>query len=244
FTREYSVENFGTDFLFRVRIRIGFKVSQNVATYLHQIMHDLIDSGELPEQRTIYPKIDEDQQIGTIDYVLIHKDLVPESKIDVTGAFALRMKYAIRHVCGNPVKWFGLSAYNPVTESQPLFVAVQPVAPLKRTQLRKVKHPVTLQSVLAKQEKERVQRERQISEEEALEAARAVAHKVHEARKAAEEAASTAKAVAAKPAATAKSAPSKPAAAKPAAKAGAKASSTTKAADSTKLAGQEKTSDK
>lgn len=184
FTREYSVESFGTDFLFRVRIRIGFKVSQNVATYLHQIMHDLIDSGELPEQRTIYPKIDEDQQIGTIDYVLIHKDLVPESKIDVTGAFALRMKYAIRHLCGNPVKWFGLSAYNPVTESQPLFVAVQPVAPLKRTQLRKVKHPVTLQAVLAKQEKERVQRERQISEEEALEAARAVAHKVHEARKA------------------------------------------------------------
>ena len=217
-----------------------------------------IDSGELPEQRTIYPKIDEDQQIGTIDYVLIHKDLVPESKIDVTGAFALRMKYAIRHVCGNPVKWFGLSAYNPVTESQPLFVAVQPVAPLKRTQLRKVKHPVTLQSVLAKQEKERVQRERQISEEEALEAARAVAHKIHEARKAAEEAASTAKAAAAKPAAAkpaatakasskpaaAKLTAAKPAAAKPAAKAGAKASSTTKTADSTKLAGQEKASDK
>ena len=172
--------------------------------------------------------------------MLIHKDLVPESKIDVTGAFALRMKYAIRHVCGNPVKWFGLSAYNPVTESQPLFVAVQPVAPLKRTQLRKVKHPVTLQSVLAKQEKERVQRERQISEEEALEAARVVAHKVHEARKAAEEASSTAKAAAAKPAAakpaTTAKAPSKPAAAKPTAvkpvaKAAAKASGQEKASD-------------
>lgn len=30
FTREYSVESFGTDYLFRVRIRLGFKVSQSI----------------------------------------------------------------------------------------------------------------------------------------------------------------------------------------------------------------------
>lgn len=175
YTREYSVENFGTTYLFRVRIRLGFKVSQNVATYLHQIMHDLIDSGDLPEQRTIYPTLDEDQQIGTIQFVLIHKDLIPESRIDRSGATALRIKYAIRHVCGNPIKWFGLTAYNPVAETQPLFVAVQPVAPLKPVALRKVKKPITLQEVLAKQEEQRLARERQISEGEALDAARQVA---------------------------------------------------------------------
>lgn len=149
FTREYSVENFGTAFLFRVRIRIGFKVNQNVVTYLHQIMHDLIESGELPEQATIYPKLDEDQQIGTIKYVLIHKNLIPESKITTRGAIALRVKYAIRHVAGSPVKWFGLAAYNPLVEVLPLFVSTVAVAPLKRTALRKVKKPITLQAILA-----------------------------------------------------------------------------------------------
>mgnify|MGYP000149238599 CR=1 FL=1 len=47
FTREYSVESFGTDYLFRVRIRLGFKVSQSIPAYLHQIMHDLEKTGEL-----------------------------------------------------------------------------------------------------------------------------------------------------------------------------------------------------
>ena len=60
FTREYSVESFGTDYLFRVRIRLGFKVSQSIPAYLHQIMHDLEKTGELPNQQSIYPKLDAD----------------------------------------------------------------------------------------------------------------------------------------------------------------------------------------
>ncbi|NEG95397.1 potassium transporter Kup [Bifidobacterium sp. SMB2] len=154
FTREYSVENFGTSFLFRVRIRLGFKVSQNVATYLHQIMHDLIKDGTLPRQSSIYPKVDADSEIGTIQYVLVHKALMPESKITSRGATSLRVKYAIRHVAGNPVKWFGLTAYNPVVEIQPLFVSTHKVPALKRVALRKPKRPVTLQEIRAEQRDE------------------------------------------------------------------------------------------
>lgn len=40
------MENFGTDFLFRVRIRLGFKVSQSIPAYIHQIMNDLSKSGD------------------------------------------------------------------------------------------------------------------------------------------------------------------------------------------------------
>lgn len=175
YTREYSVENFGTDFLFRVRLRIGFKINQNIATYLHQIMHDLINTGELPAQATIYPKLDEDQQIGTIKYVLIHKDLIPESKIDSRGAFALRVKYAIRHLAGSPVKWFGLSAYNPLVEVLPLFVSTVSVAPLKRTALRKVKKPITLQAVLAEAAEKQAEEEKKAAEKEAAKAEKAAA---------------------------------------------------------------------
>ncbi|AKV56197.1 potassium transporter Kup [Bifidobacterium actinocoloniiforme DSM 22766] len=137
FTREYSVENFGTNYLFRVRMRLGFKVDQNVATYLHQIMHELIDCGELPRQTSTYPKVDEDPQIGTITYVLIHKALMPESKITTRGAVSLTVKYAIRHMAGNPVKWFGLAPYNPLVEVQPLFVTTRSVPRLNRVSLPK-----------------------------------------------------------------------------------------------------------
>ena len=132
FTREYAVENFGTNYLFRVRIRLGFKVNQSIPAYLHQIMHDLSKSGELPQQKSIYPKVDADPQIGTIRYVLIHKALMPESKISSRGALSLQVKYAIRHVAGSPVKWFGLAPYNPLVETQPLFVSTRRVPRLQR----------------------------------------------------------------------------------------------------------------
>lgn len=125
FTREYSVENFGTDYLFRVRIRLGFKVSQSIPAYLHQIMHDLEKTGELPNQQSIYPKLDADPGIGTIRYVVIHKALMPESKVSGRGALSLQIKYAIRRVAGSPVKWFGLAPYNPLVEVQPLFVSTR-----------------------------------------------------------------------------------------------------------------------
>ena len=141
YTRKYSVENFGTNYLFRVRMKLGFKVDQNVATYLHQIMHELIDSGELPKQPSIYPKVDEDPQIGTITYVLVHKALMPESKIDSRGALSLKVKYAIRKLAGSPIKWFGLAPYNPIVEVQPLFVSTRSVPKLTRVRLhpRKIK---------------------------------------------------------------------------------------------------------
>lgn len=132
FTREYSVENFGTDFLFRVRIRLGFKVSQSIPAYIHQIMNDLSKSGDLPKQTTRYPKLDADPNIGPIRYVLIHKALMPESKVSQKGAISLRIKYAIRHLAGSPVKWFGLAPYNPLIEIQPLFLATERPPRLKR----------------------------------------------------------------------------------------------------------------
>lgn len=132
FTREYTVEDYGTDYLFRVRIRLGFKVSQSIPAYLHQIMHDLLRTGDLPQQTTRYPKVDADPEIGPIKYVLIHKALMPESKVSAKGAWALRIKYAIRHVAGSPVKWFGLAPYNPVTEVQPLFLSTVRPPRLKR----------------------------------------------------------------------------------------------------------------
>ena len=133
FTREYSVEDFGTNYIYRVRFRLGFKVSQSIPAYIHQIMHDLSKTGELPKQKSIYPKVDADPDIGTIRYVLIHKALMPESKVSARGALSLQAKYAIRRMAGSPVKWFGLAPYNPLVEVQPLFVSTRRPPRLKRT---------------------------------------------------------------------------------------------------------------
>ena len=80
--------------------------------------------------------MDADPEIGTIRYVLIHKDLMPESKISTRGAMSLQAKYAIRHVAGSPIKWFGLAPFNPLVEVQPLFISTRRPPRLKRVALR------------------------------------------------------------------------------------------------------------
>ena len=81
--------------------------------------------------------MDADPEIGTIRYVLIHKALMPESKVSARGALSLQAKYAIRHMAGSPVKWFGLAPYNPLVEVQPLFVSTRRPPRLKRTDTAK-----------------------------------------------------------------------------------------------------------
>ena len=60
---------------------------------------------------------------------------MPESNISLRGALSLKMKYAIRHIAGTPVKWFGLAPYNPVVEVQPLFVSTRRPPRLKREEV-------------------------------------------------------------------------------------------------------------
>jgi KUP system potassium uptake protein len=64
--------------------------------------------------------------------VLVHKALMPESNISTREALSLRMKYAIRHLVGSPIKWFGLAPYNPQIEVQPLFVTTRRPPRLRR----------------------------------------------------------------------------------------------------------------
>jgi K+ transporter len=49
-THAYTVNNYGTDFLFKVEMRLGFKVNQRVNAFLRQIVADMVESGTLPPQ--------------------------------------------------------------------------------------------------------------------------------------------------------------------------------------------------
>ena len=40
------MENFETDYIFKIQLRLGFKVDQRVNVYLRQIVEELIDSNE------------------------------------------------------------------------------------------------------------------------------------------------------------------------------------------------------
>ena len=131
-TFEYSVENYGTDFVFRVHLYLGYKVNQRVNAYLRQIVSDMSASGELPPQVHDYSVYDKPGSIGSFRFCLIRKTLAPESDVEQRERHAIAMKYAIRRVAGSPVQWFGLENSNVFYEYVPLFTKFKPVDRMER----------------------------------------------------------------------------------------------------------------
>ena len=131
YTKEYSVNNYGTDYIFMVQLRLGFKIHQRVNVYLRQVVTDLIESGELPPQFQKY-SIYEQGKIGSFRFCLIRKLLVPESDIPASGRLAISMKYMIRHIAGSPVRWYGLENSPLLVEYVPLFVKMKGIPQLER----------------------------------------------------------------------------------------------------------------
>ena len=121
FQREYEVETFGTDYLFRVNLNLGFKVRQSVNVYLYQLVKELMASGELPPQNrkhSIYGA----SPIGTFKFCMIRKMMPLEGDLSSFDSMLIHTKYYIRRLAGNPLRWFGLETSNVIVESVPLFL--------------------------------------------------------------------------------------------------------------------------
>ncbi|MBQ3256727.1 MAG: KUP/HAK/KT family potassium transporter [Oscillospiraceae bacterium] len=120
-TLEYDVETFGTDFIFRVRMNIGFKCDQRINRYLRQIVRDLQESGELPLQHkkhSIYDK----NTVGTFKFCIIHKLIPHKSELTGMDKAVLKTKYFVRGLAGSKTTWYGLDASNVIIEKVPMSI--------------------------------------------------------------------------------------------------------------------------
>ena len=131
-TFEYSVENFDTDYVFRVHLYLGYKVNQRVNAYLRQIVGDLSASGELPPQKSDYSVYNTPGPIGSFRFCMVYKTLAPESDVEASERSAIALKYAIRRHAGSPVQWYGLENSNVIYEYVPLFTKFKAVDHLTR----------------------------------------------------------------------------------------------------------------
>ena len=124
-TREFIVNDFGTNFLFKITLRLGFRVNQRINTYLYQIVGDLIKNNQLAPQNHKYSIYKEHSEIGDFRFCLLRKVLAPETDINGFDARCLELKYFIRRICGSPARWYGLENSNIVFEYVPLFSKVK-----------------------------------------------------------------------------------------------------------------------
>ena len=131
YKREYEVESFGTDYIFRVRLNLGFKENQRINVYLRQIVQELMESEERPLQKQRYA-VEAPGDVGGFKFCIIRKRVVPESDLPASDQGILSVKYAIRHVAGSPARWYGLENSILAVEYLPLFVRMKESAPIRR----------------------------------------------------------------------------------------------------------------
>lgn len=121
YTHDYIVNSFDTDFLFKVQLRLGFRVHQRVNTYLYQIVADLVDSKQIAPQNHRYSIYRERSSVGDFRFCLIRKMLSPETDISGFNQHCMELKYFIRGLCGSPARWYGLENSTIIFEYVPLF---------------------------------------------------------------------------------------------------------------------------
>ena len=115
----YKVETYGTNYIFRVKLYLGFKLSPRINVYLRQIVRDLQETGELPPQEKKY-SIYGSSKVGSFKFCLIHKTVSSKSELSVSDEKLLIFKNAIRKVAGSRVAWYGLDTSTVISETVPL----------------------------------------------------------------------------------------------------------------------------
>lgn len=133
YTQEYKVEDYGTDFCFKVQLRLGFKIEQRINVYLRQIIQEMMEEGRIKPQRQTYT-IYQEKEIGDFCFLLIRKAISPESNLTVFERLIMSSKYNIKTLTGSPARWFGLENANLIIEQVPLFLKVRKANHLTRVE--------------------------------------------------------------------------------------------------------------
>lgn len=135
YTHAYTVNNFGTDFIFKVTLHLGFKMNQRMNTYLRQVIGDLVDTGEMAPQPINYSIYRDPGKVGDFRFVMLRKLLTPETELSGNDRTVMSVKYAIRRICGNAAQWYGLATSGVLFEYVPLFSRATPAPVLERVPL-------------------------------------------------------------------------------------------------------------
>jgi KUP system potassium uptake protein len=134
-TMSYTVESFGTDFVFKVQLNLGFRVEQKVSTYLRQVVTDMVKSQEIKKQPQWYSTDNVNRDIGDFCFVLVREELAYDTDLPLYERLIMQFRLYMKEITVSPVRWFGLEHTDVKVEHVPLrFGAPRPIK-LKRETL-------------------------------------------------------------------------------------------------------------
>lgn len=131
-TMEYVVENFGTDSVIKVKLRLGFRMEQKISTYMRQVVIDLMKSGDINKQPQKWSINEFNRNVGDFCFVIVREELSTDTELSALNRFIMQTKLAIKKLAVSPVKWFGLEYTDVKIEHVPLLLGKRKKTRLKR----------------------------------------------------------------------------------------------------------------
>ena len=123
----YTVDLLNTKNIVDVQLYLGFRKSQSISVYLHQIVHNLIKQGVLDKQIQKYSTI-KGRKVGDFKFVIINErpsDLSMNTEVSELDKQLISGRIFLQNITASPISWYGLQFSNVVQESSPLFITMQ-----------------------------------------------------------------------------------------------------------------------
>ena len=120
-TLEYSCETLVSNTLYRVTMRIGFRIEPRVSLYLRQVVEDLVANRKV-DLRSTYPSLRKNGIPGDFRFIIIHRVYYPESSDNRQQNLLMTVYALIGKIGIDEPKALGLDTSMVVVERVPLII--------------------------------------------------------------------------------------------------------------------------
>jgi KUP system potassium uptake protein len=121
YTMEYKVNAISENDVYKVVLRLGFRVEQRINVFLRKVVEEMMENGEI-EIDAKYHINREQYPTGDFKYVLIQEFLSHENDLPVWEQLVMSAYLGIKSFTASPQNWFGLDSDSVEIEKVPLLL--------------------------------------------------------------------------------------------------------------------------
>ena len=133
-TFEYTFEALIPDTLFRVNLKLGFRVQPLINLYFRQIVEELVANKEF-DLTSEYPSLKKNKVPGDFRFIIIHRIYNFEYSYKFREKITMNLYNIFKYLGVSDVKSYGLDTSNVTVESVPLFVKSEYKSKIKRVEI-------------------------------------------------------------------------------------------------------------
>lgn len=133
-TFEYTFEPLIKDTLFRVNIRLGFRIQPFINLYFRQIVEDLVNNKEI-DILSEFPSLKKNHIQGDFRFIIIHRIYNNTHSFKFTEKITMNLYNIIRHLGISDIRAFGLDTSNVMIETVPLLIKSEVKTKIKRVSI-------------------------------------------------------------------------------------------------------------